>query len=322
LIFAAAGFGLSLTTLSRPVFILLPLFLVGAYALMMTVTDSGRPDIDGAWRWGLLLSASLVTLLPWFAYNYEYFDRVTLSPAGGIGRAVWEASWQGVWPGRLQASMTDLADRAQTSQDLAARIGDVARENGRDPAQMLAYVTQWQDIRRIWTTPTAPEAMVKARIAGDQEYLRQGIANIRADPFAYVRRRVTRGLFVLWVGEVPLRYSQINQVPRWVILVIWLCQIVLVVLATIGFWQLWRTGDRILTAILALPLFYVTVVHLPLLTEARQSLPVKPLLLILAAIGLQTIFVRFCVLRSAFYVQGGVFQHPASGASSAHSGVE
>ena len=37
--------------------------------------------------------------------------------------------------------------------------------------------------------------------------------------------------------------------------------------------------------LLALPLIYVTGVHLPLLCEARQSLPVKPLLLTLAAVG-------------------------------------
>ena len=36
---------------------------------------------------------------------------------------------------------------------------------------------------------------------------------------------------------------------------------------------------------LGLPLIYVTGVHLPLLCEARQSLPVKPLVLALAAIA-------------------------------------
>ena len=39
---------------------------------------------------------------------------------------------------------------------------------------------------------------------------------------------------------------------------------------------------------LTLPVIYVTGVHLPLLCEARQSLPVKPVVLALAAIGLAT----------------------------------
>ena len=47
-----------------------------------------------------------------------------------------------------------------------------------------------------------------------------------------------------------------------------------------------RWGEAVL---LALPLIYMTAVHLPLLTEARQSLPVKPLVLALAAIGLARI---------------------------------
>ena len=38
-------------------------------------------------------------------------------------------------------------------------------------------------------------------------------------------------------------------------------------------------------ALLALPLIYVTGVHVPLLCETRQSLPVKPLVLVLAAIA-------------------------------------
>ena len=38
-------------------------------------------------------------------------------------------------------------------------------------------------------------------------------------------------------------------------------------------------------ALLALPLLYVTGVHVPFLSETRQSLPVKPLVLVLAAVA-------------------------------------
>jgi hypothetical protein len=99
-------------------------------------------------------------------------------------------------------------------------------------------------------------------------------------------------MFVLWAGEVPIRYSQINQVPRWIVIVIWLLQIALVMLASLGWWRVWHDGHHLLAGILAAPLVYVTAVHLPLLTEARQSLPVKPLLLIFAAIGLQVLLAR------------------------------
>jgi hypothetical protein len=44
--------------------------------------------------------------------------------------------------------------------------------------------------------------------------------------------------------------------------------------------------------LLASPIVYVTVVHIPLLTEARQSLPAQPILLVLATIGIAHVFTR------------------------------
>jgi hypothetical protein len=50
-------------------------------------------------------------------------------------------------------------------------------------------------------------------------------------------------------------------------------------------WALVR-GRRYADALLlAAPIIYVTAVHFPLLTEARQSLPAKPIVLVLAVIG-------------------------------------
>ena len=46
-----------------------------------------------------------------------------------------------------------------------------------------------------------------------------------------------------------------------------------------------RSGRWLEAVMLTLPIVYVTGVHLPLLCEARQSLPVKPIVLALAAVG-------------------------------------
>ena len=59
----------------------------------------------------------------------------------------------------------------------------------------------------------------------------------------------------------------------------------LLLLAAWGAVVLVRSGRWLEAVLLTLPLIYVTGVHLPLLCEARQSLPVKPLVLILAAIA-------------------------------------
>ncbi len=68
----------------------------------------------------------------------------------------------------------------------------------------------------------------------------------------------------------------------------WTAQVILLLLAAAGLVALVRAGRWAEAVLLALPLIYVTGVHLPLLCEARQSLPVKPLVLALAAIGLAT----------------------------------
>jgi hypothetical protein len=61
----------------------------------------------------------------------------------------------------------------------------------------------------------------------------------------------------------------------------------LLVLAAAGAVLLWRRGRWTEAVLLTLPVVYVTAVHLPLLCEARQSLPVKPLVLALAAVALR-----------------------------------
>jgi hypothetical protein len=124
-----------------------------------------------------------------------------------------------------------------------------------------------------------------ARVRADEEYLRHATALMRADPIGHLRRRLTRGAFLLWAAEVPIRYGDINATPTIVIRAIWLAQVVLLALAAWGAIVLARGGRWLEAVMLSLPIVYVTGVHLPLLCEARQSLPVKPVVLALAAIG-------------------------------------
>jgi 4-amino-4-deoxy-L-arabinose transferase-like glycosyltransferase len=279
--FAAAGFLYACTALSRPVFILLAPFLFGTAACTLW---------RGAWRqralhWTSLLVVCGVTLLPWFAYNYAHFGRVTMSAAGGIGRGIWESGWQGRWPGRLQAELTDLASRPTAEAELVRDVERLASERGFEAAPMVAYVRQWREIRRIWTDVDDPQQRVRARVVADETYLAVGLANIRADPVAFLGRRVARGLFVLWAGEIPVRYTTVNALPPWVIRLIWLPQIALVVLGLAGLVVMARRGHRPALVLIGAPLAYVTAVHFILLTEARQSLPVKPLLIVAATAG-------------------------------------
>jgi len=74
-------------------------------------------------------------------------------------------------------------------------------------------------------------------------------------------------------------------VPPLVIRGLWLVQAAILALAAAGLCALARARRYADTCLMAAPIVYVTAVHFPLLTEARQSLPAKPIVLILAVVG-------------------------------------
>jgi 4-amino-4-deoxy-L-arabinose transferase-like glycosyltransferase len=281
--YALAGVLFSLTTLVRPAFVLLPFFLAFAVPLLVR-SERSRTALA---RWAVLCAAAALTLAPWFTYNYVHLGRVTLSPAGGIGRGLWEASWQGRWPGRVQAALTEAADATPDRGELDRKATAIAAGAGLDPALMRVYVHEWRTIHEMWDTPTDPVERADARIAADRAYFEAAVEHMRDDPVGHVIRRLTRGPFVLWAAEIPIRYTLINSLPALVVRVIWLLQVLLLAAAACGAFRLARGGRWLESVVLVLPLVYVTAVHLPLLCEARQSLPVKPLVIILAIAGLR-----------------------------------
>ena len=282
--FVLLGAAGGVTALSRPAFVLFPFALaaVGVVVLPFTRTER-RPTMIS---WTTMLAAFAVTMLPWFTYNYVTLGSFTLSPAGGVGRGIWEGSWQAEWSGRLHSELTDLADDVDDRHELDRRVAALAAKEGLPAAPMLDYVHQWQDIRRIWTEPTDASERARARVAADREYRRVGLENIRHNSGWHLAGRLARGVFILWAGEIPIRYSDINRLPPSVIRFAWAIQALIVAAAMCGLFALVRTGRPDAAALLAVPLVYVTAVHLPLLKEARQSLPAMPTVLLLATVAL------------------------------------
>jgi hypothetical protein len=233
-----------------------------------------------------MLTAFAMTMLPWFTYNYVTLGSFTLSPAGGVGRGIWEGSWQAVWSGRLQDELTDLAGEVDDRDILDRRVTAVAERERLPAGPMLDYVHQWKDIRRIWTEPTDPNERTRARVAADREYLRVGLENIRHNSTAHLVKRLARGVFILWAGEIPIRYSDINRMPPAVIRIGWAIQALIIAAALYGLVVFAHRGHADAAAVLAAPIVYVTAVHFPLLKEARQSLPAMPIVLLLAAVAL------------------------------------
>jgi 4-amino-4-deoxy-L-arabinose transferase-like glycosyltransferase len=280
--FAIAGMLFSGATIVRPAFILLPFGLAAAMPILVPA-ERNRRRIG---QWAALAIVAAITMVPWFTYNYVYLGRFTLSPAGGIGRGLWEGSWQGRWAGRAHNDLTHIAEVTPDRAELDAKVREVAAREGIAPDGMLEYVHEWQDIRKIWETPTDPMERARARVVADQEYLRAALVHIRADLGGWIKRHATRSPLILWVSDIPIRFTDINALPVIVIRLIWLVQAVLLAIAAAGLLVLLRRRRYSEAALLALPLLYVTGVHIPLLVETRQSLPVKPLVIILAAVAI------------------------------------
>jgi len=285
--FAWLGVLLGLTTLCRPVFVLFP-FALAAVGLVLfpLLRVRHRPRLA---QWAVMIVAFAATMTPWFAYNYVTLGRFTLSPAGGVGRGLWEGSWQATWSGRLQNELTHLADDIDDRTELDRQVAQVAARERLPAEPMLEYVHQWEDIRVIWTAPTDPYERAVARVKADEEYRRVGIENIRRDAPAHLAKRLARAVFILWAGEIPFRYSEINSLSTTTIRGAWAIQAVILFLGLWGGYALWRGGRPAEALILLAPILYITAVHFPLLTEARQSLPAQPTLLVLAAVGIASL---------------------------------
>jgi len=285
--FLLLGIVCAIATLSRPVFVLFPFALTAVGIVVLPfVAVRRRP---GWIHWAATLAAFAVTMLPWFTYNYVTLGAFTLSPAGGVGRGMWEGSWQATWSGRLQDELTHLADDIEERTELDRRVVEIAEREKLPAAPMLEYVHQWEDIRRIWVDPTDPNERARARVVADNEYLRVGLENIRRGSVSHLVKRLSRGVFVLWAGEIPFRYSEINSLPPWIIRVCWAIQALVAAAALYGVIALARRGRPDAAAFLAAPIVYITAVHFPLLTEARQSLPAMPVVLLLATIGIVSV---------------------------------
>ena len=85
--FALAGVLLSCTTLGA----------AGLRAVAVLPRDRGADSRAAAnarrarsCGWAALALAAALTMVPWFTYNYVNLGQFTLSPAGGIGRGLWE----------------------------------------------------------------------------------------------------------------------------------------------------------------------------------------------------------------------------------------
>ena len=269
----------------RPAFVLLPFGLAIAMPLLVP-SERNRGRRIG--QWAAFAVAAAITMVPWFTYNYVYLGRFTLSPAGGIGRGLWEGSWQGRWPGRV-AQRSDAhrgarpsAPRSSMRASARSPPATALRPTACSTTCMSGATFEKSGKRRpIRWSARAPESSPTRNTCAPPS------STFATDLPGWVLRRRPRRAFILWASDIPIRYTDINvrqsaRDPR--------------DLAAAGGAARDRGGRHRRVAgaaaglprprCLTLPLLYVTGVHVPLLCETRQSLPVKPLVIVLAAVAL------------------------------------
>ena len=128
-----------------------------------------------------------------------------------------------------------------------------------------------------------------ARVKADQEYQRVAMDNLRRDRLSHLAQTpgARRLRAVGRRDSVPLQRDQ--PMSPTIIRVCWAIQALLFLAACAGAFMLFRRGQVAPSLILCAPILYITAVHFWLLTEARQSLPAQPVLLMLAAFGIAVI---------------------------------
>ena len=182
-------------------FVLFP-FALAAVGIVVFPLPAGPAAAAAAADGRVMLAAFALTMLPWFTYNYVTLGRFTLSPAGGIGRGMWEGSWQATLV-RPPAERADASRRRhRRSRRLDRRVDARSpRANSLPAGPMLEYVHQWQDIRRIWT---AADRSVRARAwrasTPTANTCASALENIRAR-FAGASRQASRARRVHPVGR-------------------------------------------------------------------------------------------------------------------------
>jgi 4-amino-4-deoxy-L-arabinose transferase-like glycosyltransferase len=287
---AAAGFALAAASITRPAFQYLPVALL---ILTVAAAVDRREAMKALKRGAVVLLVYAAALAPWVIHNYVYFGTASLGPpAAGIGRTMWEGNWQIAFPGRVQARLTELAETLWDRAALDREVGRLAASSQMDAEPMLRYVHEWQTMRRMWDDPQDPPARAAARAAADGEYGRLARENIGRDPLGHAWRRIWRGVPLLWITEIPVRYSDINRLPGAAIRVMWMAQVLITLAGAAGLVIAWRLGARFEAAAVAAVCLYITAVHVVLYSEARYTLPARPLVLLSATIAVRESFRR------------------------------
>jgi 4-amino-4-deoxy-L-arabinose transferase-like glycosyltransferase len=277
-LYGAAGAVFGLLALTRPAFIFEPLLLMALVVLWAWRAGEPRAGVAAA---ATVLAVWALVLAPWAIFNYVRFGKATPTVVRTFGKQIWYGYWVSKFPTRVLIGLEDVVVRVKRGEAAPQEVPALVRPLGGAQDLMEQFVEEY-----VWQPPlTEPGANGKVvqDMLKDRYYFERARDHIAGDVVSYVKNQLFFVSFKYWAGEIPVRLLLIRHVPRAVIYAGFLVQAALVALAVVGAWRLRRRP--MMLALVAAPLVYLYVIHLPFHLEPRYSVPVKPLLLVLAASG-------------------------------------
>lgn len=262
--YAIAGLVSGIAIYFRADLLFVPLLIAGV--IFIRERQSGNRVQISITRALLPIAAAAGLLLPYSAWNFAHFGRLSPIPAAGaLGNSLYLATWQAKLP---QEDLTALYHGKTTELAQDAGLTDEVRGIN---AQLGAA-----PLTAPWNPAEYPNN--KSQIQSARITREVAITRIFADPRSYIKHVVQNG-WRLWnssayPASIPPFAKILLQVSSGAIWILGMSGVVLS-LARLKSWPL--------PPITALILLYVPAVHLWLHTEARYTASVRPLLLMIAA---------------------------------------
>lgn len=215
-----------------------------------------RPRRDAARPVAGLALAFAALVAPYAAYSLAHFGR-PLASSSGVN----------LWLGYFQG------------------LGDL------DAEERVAAAAGARDLEAFMVV-TDRRAQAAAFLALDDALRERALRLVAHAPLGWAGRGITVRSIELWAREEPFRVAQAAAAPGWLRVAITAAQLALLAFAAIGAVALLRAHPGGTPTLAVAVLAYVWLLSAVFWTEARHSLPAKPLLLIAAVAGADAVLDR------------------------------
>lgn len=289
--------------LVRPAFQAL---MIAVVILAFSWERARAPLIARVRRVALMTGASSVLILPWLIFVSVNFGQagILVEPPG---HAVLLGTWSRAFDDRVFSVLTELVSSEDELSDEELRrvlmpyvtdfslggapsLSRFLRGSDYSAPQYLddavRYVRQWQRhyaIQRQARGRFGPDRLMVYREASAAD-LEAAIENVRREPARYLKSKLIESPSI-WFMNTPLRSDHLGLVPAAARLAYWGYQAVLVALAVVGMVRAFRT-NKAGFALLAGPVAVISLGYLPFQPDPRFMIPGQPLMLVLAAVGI------------------------------------